>query len=66
MPADIAALVARIQALPPARIAEVEDFVAFIAAREQDRALGRSAAAASEPSFAGVWDNPEDDAYNTL
>lgn len=66
MPANIAALLARIQALPPARIAEVEDFVAFIAAREQERALVRAGMAASEPSFSAVWDNPEDDVYDKL
>ena len=61
---DTQALMERIQALPPERIAEVEDFVAFIAAREQDRALVRAAAAASAPAFAAVWDNPEDDTYD--
>jgi hypothetical protein len=60
------ALMERIQALPPERIAEVEDFVAFIAAREQERALTRAAAAASAPAFAAVWDNPDDAAYDAL
>jgi len=55
-----------IQALPPERIAEVEDFVAFITAREQGRALTRAAAAASAPAFAAIWNNPEDDAYDAL
>ena len=63
---DTQALMERIQALPPERIAEVEDFVAFIAARELDRALVRAAAAASAPAFAAVWDNPEDDTYDAL
>ncbi len=61
---DAQALLRRIQALPPDRIAEVEDFVAFIAAREQDRALARAAAGASVPAFAAVWDNADDDAYD--
>ena len=60
------ALIEMIQALPPDRIAEVEDFVAFITAREQQRALIRTAAAASAPAFAAIWNNPEDDAYDTL
>lgn len=60
------ALIEMIQALPPERIAEVEDFVAFIAAREQERSLTRVAAAASAPAFAAVWNNPEDDAYDAL
>jgi hypothetical protein len=59
-------LLQQIQALPPERIAEIEDFVAFIAAREEARALTRAAAAASVPAFAAIWDNPDDDAYNEL
>jgi hypothetical protein len=64
--ADTQALMERIQALPPERIAEVEDFVAFLAAREENLSLIRCAAAASEPSFAKAWDNPEDDVYDAL
>lgn len=60
------ALIEMIQALPPERVAEVEDFVAFITAREQERALTRAAAVMSAPVFAAVWDNPEDDAYDAL
>jgi hypothetical protein len=59
-------LIEKIQALPPERITEVEDFVDFIALRERERALTRDAAAASAPSFAAIWDNPDDDAYNAL
>ncbi len=60
------ALLERIQALPPERIAEIEDFVEFIAAREQERALIRAAAGASVAAFAAVWNNPDDDAYDAL
>lgn len=63
---DTQALIQRIRALPPERIAEVEDFVAFITAREQERALVRVSAAVSAPSFAAVWDNPDDDAYDAI
>ncbi|MDE2110667.1 MAG: toxin-antitoxin system, antitoxin component, Xre family protein [Alphaproteobacteria bacterium] len=56
----------KIKALPPDHISEVEDFVDFIAARAQDRALIRAAAVASAPAFAEIWNNPEDDAYNAL
>ncbi len=59
-------LLQQIQALPPERIAEIEDFVAFITAREEARSLTRAAAAASTPAFAAIWDNPDDDAYNEL
>jgi hypothetical protein len=54
------------RALPAERIAEVEDFVDFIAAREQERTLTRAAAAASVPAFAAIWNNPDDDAYDAL
>ncbi len=59
-------LIEMIQALPPERIAEVEDFVAFITAREQERTLTRASTAASAPAFAAVWNNPDDDAYDAL
>ena len=59
-------LLQQIQALPPERIAEIEDFVAFIVEREEARSLTRSAARASAPVFAAIWDNSDDDAYNDL
>lgn len=64
MPADTKALVEKIEALPAERIAEIEDFVDFISQREQQRGLARAAAAASDPAFAAIWNNPEDDVYN--
>ena len=63
---DTHALLEKIQSLPPARIAEIEDFVAFIAAREQELSLTRAAGAASAPAFAAIWNNPDDDAYDAL
>jgi hypothetical protein len=60
------ALLDKIQALPPERIAEVEDFVEFITSRENDRALTRAAGAMSEPAFATIWENAEDDAYDAI
>lgn len=63
---DAQRLMEKIQALPPERIAEVEDFVEFLAAREQDRALARAVTFASERSFAKVSDNSEDDVYDAL
>jgi hypothetical protein len=44
----------------------VEDFVDFLAQRDGDRQLVLAAAAASEPAFAKVWDNPEDDVYDRV
>jgi hypothetical protein len=44
----------------------VEDFVDFLFQRDTDRQLVRAVVAASDPAFAKVWDNPEDDVYNTV
>ena len=59
-------LIEKIQALPPERLSEVEDFIDFLAAREQERSLTRAAGAVSAPAFAAIWNNPEDDAYDAL
>lgn len=58
----------KISRLPAARVAEVEDFVDFLAQRDRDTdlQLTRAVAAASEPAFTKVWDNPEDDVYDRL
>jgi hypothetical protein len=66
MAADTKTLIRKIQALPPERITEVEDFVDFLGLREQERTLARAAAAASAPAFAAIWSNPEDDVYDAL
>lgn len=59
-------LMDKIQALPAQRIAEVEDFVEFIAARERERSLARAATETSNAAFVAIWDNPEDAVYDTL
>jgi hypothetical protein len=59
-------LIDKIKQLPPERVAEVEDFVDFLREREDDRPLTHAAAAASEPSFAAVWGNDEDAAYDLI
>jgi hypothetical protein len=59
-------LLEKIEALPPDRIAEIEDFVAFNIERERDRALIRAASATSEPAFAAIWNNPKDAAYDGI
>ncbi len=66
MSIDAKALIEKIEALPPERVAEIEDFVEFIRVREQERALARAAATASAPAFAAIWNNPEDDVYDAL
>lgn len=59
-------LLEKIRDLPDGRVAEVEDFVDFLRARDEHRALVEAAATLSMPSLAAVWDNTEDDVYNDL
>jgi hypothetical protein len=59
-------LLEKISRLPPERVAEVEDFVDFIAQRDTDRELVRAAARASEASFGKAWSNPDDDVYDRM
>lgn len=59
-------LIEKIKQLPPQRMAEVEDFVDFLRAREDDQRLTHAAAKASEASFAAVWDNDDDAAYDRM
>ena len=58
-------LIEKIKALPPDKIAEVVDFVDFLAQRD-DRVLVKAASKMSEPAFAAVWDNPDDAEYDNL
>ncbi len=66
MPTNAQDLIEKIQALPPDRLLEVEDFVDFIRLRERERGLTRAAGAVRAPAVAAVWNNPEDDAYDAL
>ena len=59
-------LISKIANLPPQRIAEVEDFVDFLRAREDDKQLVNLAMRGSAPAFAAVWDNDADAAYDRL
>lgn len=60
-------LLAKIEELPAHRVAEVEDFVDFLRSREDgDEQLRYAAMKLSEPSFAEVWDNPDDAEYDKL
>jgi hypothetical protein len=58
-------LIEKIKALPPDKIAEVVDFIDFLAHRD-DRLLVEAAAKVSEPAFAAVWNNSEDAEYDKL
>lgn len=66
MSANEQLLIEKIRQLPPQRLAEVEDFVDFLRTREDERRLVHAAAKVSETSFAAVWDNDEDAAYDRL
>ncbi len=59
-------LVDKLEALPPERVAEVEDFIDFLNSRSPDRRLTRAASQVAEPSLAQVWDNPDDAIYDQL
>ena len=59
-------LIQKLQRLPAQRLAEVEDFVDFLQAREENRQLVQAAAKAAEARFATVWDNDEDAAYDRM
>jgi hypothetical protein len=52
--------------LPPERIAEVIDFVDFLADREHERGLVRAAQATSQPALAILWNNDIDAVYDRL
>ncbi len=56
---------AKLKRLPPDRLAQVEDFVDFIAERD-DRDLTAAAARLSEASLARIWDYAEDAGYDKL
>lgn len=59
-------LIEKIRQLPPQRLAEVEDFVDFLRSREDGQRLTQAAAKVSEASFAAVWDNDDDAAYDRM
>jgi hypothetical protein len=59
-------LAEKLDALSPEQISTVDEFVEFLRARGQDRALTQAATAVSEPAFAAVWNNPEDDVYDAV
>ncbi len=60
------ALLEKLKALPPERVAEVEDFVDFLRTRGDAQQLTRAAAKAAEPTFKKIWDNADDAAYDRL
>lgn len=59
-------LIDKIKLLSPQRLAEVEEFADFLREREAEQRFTHAAAKASEASFAQVWDNDEDAAYDRM
>ena len=59
-------LIDKLEALPPERINEVEDFIDFLKQRDTDQQLTRAAMKTAEPSLQKVWDNPDDAVYDAL
>ncbi len=66
MSATEKALIEKIRLLPPQRLAEVEDFVDFLRTREDEQRLTQTSAKVAEASFAAVWENDEDAAYDRM
>jgi hypothetical protein len=60
------ALLEKIAELPAERITEIENFVDFIRLRDEMQNLRWAITATNVPAFATVWNNPEDDVYDTL
>lgn len=58
-------LIEKIMQLPPQRLAEVENFVDFLHARDEQR-LTQAATKAAVASFDAVWNNDEDAAYDRM
>ena len=61
------ALLEKIRQLPPERLAEVEDFVDFLACRRaEERGLTHAAGQLATVAFSRIWDNPADADYDRL
>ncbi len=59
-------LVEKIRQLPVQRLAEVEDFVDFLRAKNEESRFATSVTKVSEASFATAWDNDEDAVYDRM
>jgi len=66
MSPNVEALSQKLETLSSEQIHEVDAFVDSLRYHAEDRAFVRAASAMSEPAFAAVWDNPEDDVYDAL
>lgn len=63
---QIEQVIEKLQALPPEKVTEVEDFIDFLSQRDTERRLTRAAMAAAEPTLSALWDNADDADYDRL
>lgn len=59
-------LIQKIRSLAPNKIVEVVDFVDFLSQKDQDHRVLKAANKLAEGAFNKVWDNTEDEAYDSL
>ena len=59
-------VVLKLAQLPPERIAEVADFVDFLAQREQEKHGAAVIAQMSGPALEKIWDNQDDAEYDNV
>jgi hypothetical protein len=60
-------LLEKLRGLPPERLAEVEDFVDFLAHRQAGEfGLTQAAGRLAQTALTKVWDNPADADYDRL
>jgi len=63
---QIQQMVKKLEALPLTKVAEVEDFIDFLASRDSDRSLVKSAQAITTHSLKAIWENADDGEYDRL
>jgi hypothetical protein len=56
----------KIHTLSAAQLAEVERFVESLQAWQANAGMTSTMMLASEPAFHKIWNNPEDEAYDSL
>lgn len=66
MNAQVQIMIEKLEHLSAERVAEVADFIDFLQQKEDESRLRESFSQASESSFAHVWDNDDDAAYDAL
>lgn len=56
----------KIRELSPDKVTEVVNFIDFLSQRYKENQLIKASNKLSEKAFQKVWNNPEDDEYDTL